>query len=240
MNNWHFFDLQHTRTCCVCNGYYGPSFDEPLCGTCHAFLFPFIEEIRSTELSDNDDEDSGNDEPPYKELQRDIAVGHAANNNDPAEENNENQEELFDEAPVRRPNLEEVLPDITIDETRPEPIPPRNLRHYLDALAEHHEIFSNIRNIQPSNIVNNASTSKATDTIAALPVEVLLKIFSYMDDISLSSVSQVCKQWHSILEAHTPQSLWQRYTKARFPLYHQITRTNNWFKVFMTLTQFFI
>lgn len=32
--------LFQTVTCCFCNGYYGPCFGEPVCATCHAFLFP--------------------------------------------------------------------------------------------------------------------------------------------------------------------------------------------------------
>jgi len=54
----------------VCNGYYGPNFGEPLCGACHAFLYNAqrAEELL-TELSD--DEDSGNDEPPFKDKQED-------------------------------------------------------------------------------------------------------------------------------------------------------------------------
>lgn len=85
-----------------------------------------------------------------------------------------------------------------------------------------------------NNDVNNeasASTAKPGNTIAALPVEVLLVIFSYLDDISLCHVGEVCKQWKNILEVHTPQALWQRYTRTRWPLYHQITNTTNWFKV---------
>lgn len=128
---------------------------------------------------------------------------------------------------------------------RPEPEPPRNLKQYLTALTEMHESISNNHiNIQhhESRQVNSktvkllattSSTSKGKpgDTISELPVEVLLVIFSYLDDISLCNSSEVCKQWKNIVETHTPQSLWERYTKTRWPLYHQITRANNWFKV---------
>lgn len=127
---------------------------------------------------------------------------------------------------------------------RPEPEAPRNLRQYLTALTEMHEPISNNHvNIQHHDTrqVNNKtakevvalSTSKGKlgDTISELPVEVLLVIFSYLDDISLCNSSEVCKQWKNIVETHTPQSLWERYTKTRWPLYHQITRANNWFKV---------
>jgi ubiquitin-conjugating enzyme E2 D/E len=28
--------------CSACNGYYGPAFDQPVCPTCHAFLYANI------------------------------------------------------------------------------------------------------------------------------------------------------------------------------------------------------
>lgn len=53
-------------TCYQCNGYYGPSFGEPVCVTCHAFLFPDFPSYLPTSYFYNektDDGDSGNDEP---------------------------------------------------------------------------------------------------------------------------------------------------------------------------------
>lgn len=119
---------------------------------------------------------------------------------------------------------------------RPEPEPPRNLRQYLTALTEMHEPISNetrqVNNKTGKEAVTvSTSKGKLGDTISELPVEVLLVIFSYLDDISLCNSSEVCKQWKIIVETHTPQSLWERYTKTRWPLYNQITRANNWFKV---------
>lgn len=29
-----------SAVCCMCEGYYGPCFDEYVCATCHVFLFP--------------------------------------------------------------------------------------------------------------------------------------------------------------------------------------------------------
>lgn len=58
--------LLQNSTCHVCNGYYGPSFGEPVCVTCHAFLFPdFPSYLPSSYFysEKTDDGDSGNDEP---------------------------------------------------------------------------------------------------------------------------------------------------------------------------------
>lgn len=266
-----FLQFQSTSTCCVCNGYYAPSFGEPLCGTCHAFLFPVAtEEKRTTDLSDND-EDSGNDEPPYKDA-RDVAMfvnrnrPNGGDNDTDGDDNGDgdgdggpdNANEQIGDAFERRPPINIVCdandPNhmqvpllqmrrnsndrIAIYENaflgdRPDPQPPRNLRQYLCALTENHEnaIRPIVNNDNATDEQASTSAAKPTNTIAALPVEVLLVIFSYLDDISLCHVGEVCKQWKNILEVHTPQSLWQRYTKTRWPLYTQITQTTNWLKV---------
>lgn len=36
---WWERALTSTQTCRACNGYYGPCFSEPVCPTCHAFLY---------------------------------------------------------------------------------------------------------------------------------------------------------------------------------------------------------
>lgn len=247
--------MQATSTCCVCNGYYAPSFGEPLCGTCHAFLFPVAaEEKRSTDLSDND-EDSGNDEPPYKENRDANATnpfvrvvrdefdidGFEPRNIvrrevSPADEHNERSNSPAPAPSTSRSNDRIAIYENAFLGDRPDPEPPRNLRQYLNALTESHDNQINLNVVRQVNnaaneVVNDGASAIKPNTIGALPVEVLLVIFSYLDDISLCHVGEVCKHWKTILEIHTPQQLWQRYTRTRWPLYHQITHTNNWFKV---------
>lgn len=62
-------------------------------------------------------------------------------------------------------------------------------------------------------------------------IPVLLSIFAYLDDISLWNVSEVCKRWRTILETNTPQAMWQKYTKERWPLFESLVHTPNWFSV---------
>ncbi|XP_022655200.1 uncharacterized protein LOC111247922 [Varroa destructor] len=54
--------------------------------------------------------------------------------------------------------------------------------------------------------------------IESLPEEVLLAIFSYLDDISLWSVTQVCERWRDILERHLSETRWRKLTLKRWPL----------------------
>lgn len=52
-------------TCFMCTGFYGLNFNQPLCSTCHMFLYPsninWLEEAACTEKTDSGD--SGNEEP---------------------------------------------------------------------------------------------------------------------------------------------------------------------------------
>ncbi|KAF2897031.1 hypothetical protein ILUMI_09147 [Ignelater luminosus] len=53
-------------TCFICNGYYGPCFEDPTCAACHAFLYPNAApdvQILTLLREHSDDSDSGNDEP---------------------------------------------------------------------------------------------------------------------------------------------------------------------------------
>lgn len=177
-----------------------------------------IEEVPLTQLSDND-EDSGNDEPPYQ-AQRDLPAPQAED--DPnamaaMDDNVEMEIEVLDDLPLRRPFIGPLFN--MIDENRPEPEPPRSLRSLLNALGDNPEAIVVATNVP----------------FSMFPVEVLLKIFSYLDDISLVNISQVNKHWYSVVTAHTPQSMWQRYTKMRFPLFRNILQNDNWFKVIIFL-----
>ena len=60
---------------------------------------------------------------------------------------------------------------------------------------------------------------------------VLLSIFSYLDDLSLWNVSEVCKQWRNIIETHTGQKMWKKYTRERWPLVQILASVSDWFNV---------
>ncbi|CAD7079893.1 unnamed protein product [Hermetia illucens] len=208
------FEFPNSTTCWVCNGYYGPNFGEPICGTCHAFLYPTNpneEQEFATELSDN--EDSGNDEPPFtaadKERQeREEKTDHERDlpaleipgllNNDPSEDDVVLVNERF---PIRRPS----------------PAPPRELSQYMELLSV------------PQNF------DKSEMKITSLPVEVLISIFSYLDDISLWNVSEVCRQWKGILEMNTTQIMWRKYLKERWPLFQNLVEVPNWLLMYSSL-----
>lgn len=172
------YDGIENLSCYICNGFYGPCFEEPVCTTCHTFLFPepwcCTNETNFTESGD--DGDSGNDEP---------VDNYGAPGN-----------------------------------------------------SEEHVLSSRPRQVQIMHINTNANEEGNTRpvwTIDQLPPEVLLVVFSYLDDISLWSVGSVCRRWRNLLITHISDEIWKEYTQKRFPIYKPLCAVNYWFQVYEKL-----
>ena len=46
------------------------------------------------------------------------------------------------------------------------------------------------------------------NVVDLLPPEVLMGIFSFLDDISLFAVGHVCRRWHQLLASQTTPEQW--------------------------------
>lgn len=99
--------------------------------------------------------------------------------------------------------------------------PPRDVAEFV-------ELLSRPRPPQEAALIKD-------EIVEALPVEILLKIFSYLDDLSLWTVSEVCKKWKRILEGNTSQNFWKRYLRERFPLFQQISFIPNWMNLYCSM-----
>lgn len=195
------FEYDHV-SCYLCNGYYGPCFGEPVCATCHAFVFPedlyytVIVPILSLKTEDGD---SGNDEPTdlYYFLDR-----------------RQSQQQA--------PNVPQVAQSAS-DERRPVPSPRQNI------LAQRLEILSH--SCEPFDM------TPSPGVLECLPPEVLLVVFSYLDDLSLWSVGKVCKRWERLVQTHVSEAQWREYTRLKWPLFKPLFICNNWFKIYSSLTE---
>ncbi|XP_014614277.1 PREDICTED: uncharacterized protein LOC106792387 [Polistes canadensis] len=229
-----------TTACHICNGYYGPCFEEPVCATCHAFLFPndiglFQVPIFSEKT---DDEDSGNDEPT------DLFYSHERRTsqqqqNSPQNVNNSNVSNNHN-VPINNvnnfPNVEAFQVDYV---QNLEHVPPfqhcqdNNCRQYEEVgepsspynLSERLEILTNPKHIEHEPI-------NEPGLVESLPPEVLLAVFSHLDDVSLWSAANVCRRWCGLLSTHVTSQQWQQNVKMRWPLYRPIGCVNNWYKVY--------
>ncbi|XP_047997362.1 uncharacterized protein LOC125234977 isoform X2 [Leguminivora glycinivorella] len=247
----------NNSTCHVCNGYYGPSFGEPVCVTCHAFLYPNFPSFcpNSYYYSEKtDDGDSGNDEPSDLNYSSDRRVnrvcmvpaswwyinsldsespedeasnsagGNAASASGSGSGNNSNTNGNGlghgSDHPGVPDNEEEVSQPLAL---RPEPLalrPPPCLAHSLQALSTPRP---------PDNV--------APELIAQLPTEVLLGIFSYLDDLSLSACGAVCARWRGLVRARVRAPRWAAFAARRWPLYRPLTNNRDWYKVYQSLVE---
>ncbi|KAG5327409.1 UBC5A enzyme, partial [Acromyrmex heyeri] len=92
-------------------------------------------------------------------------------------------------------------------------------------LSERLEILSNHKHIEHEPI-------NEPGLVERLPPEVLLAIFSHLDDISLWSAANVCRRWCGLLSTHVTQLQWKQHVKLRWPLYKPIGCIKNWYKVY--------
>ncbi|XP_049309040.1 uncharacterized protein LOC105233757 [Bactrocera dorsalis] len=249
------FSFSCSSACWVCNGYYGPNFDEPLCGTCHAFLYNTQAAEEELETTISDDEDSGNDEPPFKDKQE---VDEDEDDDDEDDVDDVVEDDVDDEegvgmldavvrnVPVNAAHemqVDNVAPLAAVNEPRrsleregergnmvllpihrPRPLAPRSLPDFLELLSE-----------RRANAGEMVAPVAAPNNILMLPVEIMVIIFSYLDDMSMWKASEVCKQWRSILEQNTSQMMWMRYLKERWPLFQCIVDVPNWLKLYSAL-----
>ncbi|KAK0096133.1 hypothetical protein PV326_006352 [Microctonus aethiopoides] len=245
-----------TLACYICNGYYGPCFEEPVCATCHAFLFP--DDVRPVPIDseETDDEDSGNDEPNeffyyngdrnINPVQRQRPAIQQDNVDDQAivagydQQHDQQQHQLEpEEVSVNAAESSEPIEKPLADEENS----PNNeqFRRCLyrctgyckgagepsrrQNLDDRIKILSNYKPIDHESI-------NESGLVERLPPEVLLAVFSYLDDLSLWSVANVCRRWHGLLLTHVPQQQWQQYVTSRWPLYRAIGHVENWYKVY--------
>lgn len=189
--------------CYHCDRFTGPNSNQPVCITCHMALFPSIA-VRKRPLSLND---IGFETRPYKICRH-----------------------LYDCDVSSRRTAEPSMPSTSRAHSRA----PLMLKDLNSFFAEINEINWNNNNNNNDN--RGMSTSRATATagtkkthINDLPVEMLAKIFSDLDDKSLIAVSKVSKRWKDIVIQQ--QLMWKNVTQKRWPLLDRRAETTNWFKV---------
>lgn len=218
-----------TRSCTFCNGYYGPCFEEPVCPTCHAFLFPNDVGPLQVFSEKTDDEDSGNDEPTELYYHERRASHHHHHHQQ------QQQQQQQQNSPQNIDGLHSFSENLEAPENEdPSSDPPKfffqwNYRPQGEPssqscnLSERLEMLANYR---------KEEYDSEPGLMERLPPEVLLVVFSHLDDVSLWSAANVCRRWFGLLSTHVTSQQWQRNVKLRWPLYKPIGYVKNWYKVY--------
>ncbi|KAL4712592.1 hypothetical protein ACJJTC_007187 [Scirpophaga incertulas] len=216
------------NSCYTCNGYYGPSFGEPVCVTCHAFLFPdFPSYLPSSYFSSEktDDGDSGNDEPSDLNYSADRKNYRACQ---------------LPACWYYRNSLD--------SETSPEDEASRASGLGASGSGSSGSGGSGVGQRLPIETPNLAlslqalSTPRPPDNLAAglveqLPSEVLLSIFRYLDDMSLCACACVSPRWWRLVRAGVPPPRWAAFAARRWPLFRPLLTHFDWHKKYQSLVE---
>ncbi len=183
--------------CSACNGYYGQAHGQCVCQTCHAFLYAndldleVNVQLASVERnSDSDsDHDSGNDEPQDFLIRGAMA---AIPDYEPGNSGSGNSHRENAESPIYKAfmGLES-----RIKQQRPPPVA-ASAFHHLQPIRVENLSEKLARLSLPRTEENNSVEENIVDE---LPPEVLMVIFSFLDDISLYAVGNVCRRWYQLL-----------------------------------------
>ncbi|XP_063239047.1 uncharacterized protein LOC134540316 [Bacillus rossius redtenbacheri] len=238
---------KHTA-CYLCNGYYGPCFEEPICTTCHAFVFPEDLNLSAPAVisKKTDDGDSGNDEPnDYGTEQRQSqqqqqqppppppppmpACWRPAGSPPPPPRRHNRLAEQVDKlsASPREPD------DYGTERQQQTPLVPAYRRQAGSPPRRHNRLTEQILKLSTPREPDRPGSGM----IASLPPEVLLVVFSYLDDLSLWSVGNVCRRWNRLLRTHVSAEQWRGYTNNRWPLFRPLCFVRDWFKVYTQLVE---
>ncbi|RUS81105.1 hypothetical protein EGW08_011145 [Elysia chlorotica] len=208
-----YLKVEQYDKCMMCEGFYGGNFGQPVCSTCHLFLFSVDLKGEGEEGDERvnvfrakvDSDDSGTEEPGAE------ADFYASNNVQ------EREELLFQSGQAIRPKSNRLAVRIA---ALTKPRESDRLAERLAALTTPRESDNSARNLMES-----------------LPPEVLLLVFKNLDDISIWVASNVCTRWRQILEAEISQSQWKHFVQRRWPLFRPQYKFRCWKKIYTQLLQ---
>ncbi|KAJ0174204.1 hypothetical protein K1T71_010350 [Dendrolimus kikuchii] len=223
----------NNSSCYVCNGYYGPNFGEPVCMTCHAFLYPDFPSYFPTAFFSSektDDGDSGNDEPtdityvmPDRSIKRcyrpilprwwNMVNSNSFDIETSPDDDTSRASNPGEVASSSRAGMEDGAGHCP-------PMPTPDLARSLQALSTPRP---------PDNL--------APGLVEQLPSEVLLCIFSYLDDMSLCACACVCTRWWRLVRARVPPPRWAAFASRRWPLFHPMPSNFDWHKKYQALVE---
>ncbi|XP_076066057.1 modifier of rpr and grim, ubiquitously expressed [Oratosquilla oratoria] len=214
------FEYRHQH-CYQCLGFYGPNFNQPTCGTCHAFLYP--DDVSQQPSvgpyqEKTDDGDSGNEEPKdHTELYQMQLAAQENTGRAPgcraSGSYGENQEVA---GPSRRGAMRDV----------------GGSNHWgsgvvRDALQERLNMLT----------IPRLEADLDPNFIDTIPPEVLMLVFRLLDDMTLWCVGRVCRRWQQLLQSCTTDEDWHIYTRKRWPLFRPLYRVDYWEPIYTKLTE---
>lgn len=108
-------------------------------------------------------------------------------------------------------------------------------------IANHHlqsvRVESLSQRLAQLTLPRNENDQVESNVVDLLPPEVLMVIFSFLDDISLFAAGNVCRRWHQLLGSQTTPEQWFIYTRRRWPLFSPMIYITDWFATYSSLIE---
>ncbi|XP_067932369.1 uncharacterized protein [Watersipora subatra] len=242
------------RQCQVCNGYYGSNHSQPVCWTCHLFLYaaPDLDQeesfltkpstperppvsVEPVPLVESDD--SGTEQP---DLPLESATDEDAAEASVGAETTDallniyasleccslarNDPQMLDALMSANPTSSPLMP------WRADQPPSHSVSYilYLKSL----ELKKRVCELTVYNPNNGAHLGSLVEN---LPPEVLLQIFQYLDDFGFWAVKNVCSKWAALIDSEVPDNVWEQFVKNRWPLFVPRYIVNSWSDVYSLL-----
>lgn len=263
----------HSDFCFFCRGFYGPSFNQPVCGPCHAFLFPEninqlegVEDSGSSVHEEKDDsEDSGNEEPTdflttvLERKQRVPVISESSNRPNtfldpnlpvplptnlplaPSSLNSDNSSSSDGAGSSCRSDQASGLsisrlvsqPGSDVASALLRPSSMRGGRFSRLSGTSNSVSLHSVKSEKLAEKILQLTTTKDKEIVPprlvdSLPPEVLVAVFSYLDDMSLWTAMQVSPRWRQIIHDEYPEEKWKTYLQERWPLFEPLINTLSW------------
>jgi hypothetical protein len=155
------------------------------------------------------DRDSGNDEPNENVQENGAGADRERSSGASKKEQSPGDEESNSDEPNNGLDSENrnFLPKPRSESESRDPVYPPGHHHEERSQCRHH------RNHHPGAVRDAAGSCQPpdpdSDLVQNFPPEVLMVVFSFLDDISLYAVAHVCKRWYQILASQTNSEQWQ-------------------------------
>ncbi|BHF57390.1 hypothetical protein SprV_0100033100 [Sparganum proliferum] len=200
--------------CNFCNGFYDFGSDQPVCSTCHAFVYDFSTDSFEDSCSAKEKEasnDSGNEEPERVSDFFPLGVS---------------QENLR-----YPPNTTTPTPSV-FHTPAAHPRPSHRTCPYRQQNS--HGSSDCYRLSVSDQPLSNPSTSYSLES---LPVEVLLRIVDYLDDVSVWTLRVASQRCCCIIDSEIPEQRWAEFVAHRWPIFVPRYRVSSWRLLYLNMME---
>lgn len=207
-------------TCKFCNGFYDFGSEQPVCSTCHAFVYEFSTDSLTDCTSTDEKEasnDSGNEEPEKASDLFPLTVS---------------QENLFPYSSCPQAS------SCTFNSShnrghcgKGHRLPPKWCTLHNPSGA----ITPPIHRIPGDAASSDNQALLSSVSFESLPTEVLLRIFNYVDDMGLWSLRLSSERCRIVIDNEVPDERWATFVEHRWPLFAPHHRISSWRLLYLNM-----